>query len=511
MKDDTSADDNRLLHGAFQHLADLERALDALAACVDDVAPTAVFDVIEPFEVLNRRAGALRAKLLARASDGGLWAAQGLRSFGSWMATRLGADPREVRKTVREAIALRDTLPQMRRAAESGAVSWGHVASMARHTVGSDKQIAALQHPEAGEEFLVAQAEKLSVPKFRYLTRVWAHRADPDLVDARWQEQAGQEYFVISETMGGYHLQGWLSEINGKTIATAIQAAVGTPTKNDGRGLHERNAQGLVDIAQNALRSGEYQPSAAVRPHLTVTVEYETLRRLLDPQAFTQTGPDLSTQIGSGVLGRRGSEAPTQDTCNSRNQTDGSSLKKISGPKRSAGGTFALERAPVLGDGIPLTARQLAFISCDSTVSRIVFGPHSEVLDVGRAKRTVTSAQRKAVQARDRNCQFPGCGAAPYTAEVHHVKHWAAGGETSVDNSILLCRFHHKHVHQRDIQIRYQRGRWIFIDAVGRIMNDSATYARYKQDAPLAQQKQRENQQASEQRQSEERELQPMA
>src|SRR5690625_523964 len=138
MKDDTSAADNRLLHGAFQHLADLERALDALAACVDDVAPTAVFDVIEQFEVLNRRAGALRAKLLARASDGGLWAAQGLRSFGSWMATRLGADPREVRKTVREAIALRDTLPQMRRAAESVAVSWGHVASMARHPVGSD-------------------------------------------------------------------------------------------------------------------------------------------------------------------------------------------------------------------------------------------------------------------------------------------------------------------------------------------------------------------------------------
>src|SRR5690625_3311281 len=132
-----------------------------------------------------------------------------------------------------------------------------------------------------------------------------------------------------------------------------------------------------------------------------------------------------------------------------------------------------LRREPTLSNGVVLTPAQLEFLSCDREVTRIIFGPKSEILDVGRAKRTVTSQLRKAVLARDRGCQFPGCGAAPYTLEIHHIQHWANGGVTSARNSIALCRFHHQHAHQREITIRPSQhtGRWQFHDQNGQLLN----------------------------------------
>ncbi|HLS01967.1 MAG TPA: DUF222 domain-containing protein, partial [Beutenbergiaceae bacterium] len=293
-------------------------------------------------------------------------------------------------------------------------------------------------HPEIGEDFLVGRAKALSASQFRYLVRVWGHRADPQVGDARWQENANDEYVVLAKTLDGYHLQGWLSEINGKVVADAINAAIGVPAEGDERTTQQRNAQGLTDIAQTVLNSGTQLASAAVRPHLSVTVEYETLKRLLNTN-HTNTG-SAHSGAGSGAgFGVNG----------------GAGLFDVANP-------VDLTREPALSDGATLTGRQLAFLTCDSEVTRIVFGPESELLDVGRAKRTVSGQLRKAVLARDRSCRFPGCEASTYTLEVHHIQHWADGGVTSAANSIVLCRYHHQHVHQRGIWITRKPGQWAF-------------------------------------------------
>src|SRR5690625_7861962 len=99
---------------------------------MDDVAPAGVFEMIERFEILSRRMRAVRAKLLTRANDGGLWAAAGARSFSAWMATRLGSDRREVKKTVREASALEEQVPKMSAAVASGEIDWGHAVGGGR-------------------------------------------------------------------------------------------------------------------------------------------------------------------------------------------------------------------------------------------------------------------------------------------------------------------------------------------------------------------------------------------
>jgi hypothetical protein len=109
----------------------------------------------------------------------------------------------------------------------------------------------------------------------------------------------------------------------------------------------------------------------------------------------------------------------------------------------------------------------------------VVLGPESQVLDVGRARRTVTGQLRRAVIARDRRCTWPGCDEPASRCEVHHaVTHWADGGSTSVDNSALLCWHHHDHVDARCITMRWtgrgpgRHSGWQFTDRHGRLIPD---------------------------------------
>ena len=75
----------------------------------------------------------------------------------------------------------------------------------------------------------------------------------------------------------------------------------------------------------------------------------------------------------------------------------------------------------------------------------------SSVLDVGRKTRTISPALRRALDVRDRGCRFPGCGLR--FTDAHHIVHWADGGETKLNNTLLLCRRHHRRVHEGGYQI----------------------------------------------------------
>ncbi|SFB21290.1 HNH endonuclease signature motif containing protein, partial [Cellulomonas marina] len=124
--------------------------------------------------------------------------------------------------------------------------------------------------------------------------------------------------------------------------------------------------------------------------------------------------------------------------------------------------------AELVGGGA-VPASVLARLACDSVVSRIVFGPRSEVVDVGRSQRTFTGPRRRAVVARDGRCRFPGCDAPPALCEVHHVRHWARdGGDTDAGKGVLLCWHHHARVHALGIEITRRGSRWHFTDRHGR-------------------------------------------
>src|SRR5699024_6259473 len=95
----------------------------------------------------------------------------------------------------------------------------------------------------------------------------------------------------------------------------------------------------------------------------------------------------------------------------------------------------------------PTSPDLAALISCDCTALPVTVNGDSVPLDVGRSERIFPLAIRKALQVRDGGCAFPGCGRPVSWCDAHHIRHWQDGGETSLDNGVLLCRHHHTVIH----------------------------------------------------------------
>ena len=101
-----------------------------------------------------------------------------------------------------------------------------------------------------------------------------------------------------------------------------------------------------------------------------------------------------------------------------------------------------------------------------------------QVLDVGRKTRTVPPALRRALAARDRRCCFPGCRAR--RCDAHHVRHWAHGGATRLDNLVQLCRRHHRAVHEGGLRVTLDdAGAVRFTQADGRPLPEAPVSPRW--------------------------------
>jgi hypothetical protein len=138
---------------------------------------------------------------------------------------------------------------------------------------------------------------------------------------------------------------------------------------------------------------------------------------------------------------------------------DASVLQEDSSANVEGAGQAAIE----LGTGATYvsaeTSRRLA---CDASVVVMRHGADGSTLDVGRRTRTIPSALRRALSARDRHCRFPGCTAR--RCDAHHVRHWAAGGPTRLENLLQLCRRHHRTVHEGRFRVTWaENGQPVFV------------------------------------------------
>jgi hypothetical protein len=104
-------------------------------------------------------------------------------------------------------------------------------------------------------------------------------------------------------------------------------------------------------------------------------------------------------------------------------------------------------------EGPSIPAETVRRFACDSSVVMLLESAEGEPLNVGRRTRSIPPAIRRALNARDKGCRFPGCTHTRYV-DAHHVHHWAHGGETSQRNLVTLCRFHHRLVHEGGITIQ---------------------------------------------------------
>jgi hypothetical protein len=119
-----------------------------------------------------------------------------------------------------------------------------------------------------------------------------------------------------------------------------------------------------------------------------------------------------------------------------------------------------------LRDGTPVPHHIARMLACDCSRVDVTTSESGELLDVGRARRTIPSAIGRALWLRDGGCRVPGCGRRHHL-HAHHIEGWAAGGKTSASNLVLLCPSHHTLVHEGQLSVELREGKVEFRNAYG--------------------------------------------
>ena len=204
----------------------------------------------------------------------------------------------------------------------------------------------------------------------------------------------------------------------------AVDEAVGVE-----RSLGQRQADALGRLAECALAGGLDRGTAGDRYQVVLHVDAETLAA--DGQEHLAGGADARGDVPAGTR------------------------------RAAAGwpGPHAARRQAALAEdgGIRVGQETARRIACDAATVTMRHGADGGVLDVGRRTRTVSPALRRALAARDGQCRFPGCAAR--RCDAHHIRHWADGGETALSNLVLLCRRHHRAVHEEGFRLSVDAGR----------------------------------------------------
>ena len=122
-------------------------------------------------------------------------------------------------------------------------------------------------------------------------------------------------------------------------------------------------------------------------------------------------------------------------------------------------------------------------IACDADLVAVTSDAKGNLLNLGRKHRVVSPQLKRALLARDKCCTYPSCSHEQFL-EAHHVMHWADGGETSLDNAILLCNRHHRLLHEGGFTIHKNfAGKWYFRTADGKVLPEAPVYKPVEYDS----------------------------
>ncbi len=115
-------------------------------------------------------------------------------------------------------------------------------------------------------------------------------------------------------------------------------------------------------------------------------------------------------------------------------------------------------------NALPISSAAVEQLSCDCSITRVLLDSKSMVIDVGRARRVVSPAMRRALNARDKGCRWPSCDRPAKWSASHHLVHWIHGGPTDLPNLVLPCLRHHTLVHRDGWQVvRTEEGNFLTI------------------------------------------------
>jgi hypothetical protein len=312
------------------------------------------------------------------------WAWLGFHSCAHWLNFNCGMGMHTARERVRVAHAL-GKLPKIDARFATGALSYSKVRAMTR-IADENNEDYLLMIAKHGTAYHV---EKL-VSKYRRVVRL----NDAEAARTAYDNRQLSYYY---DHDGSLVIKGRFPAEQGALIVKALEMAM------------DKN---FADVPAETSDSAEPEPIATRRADALAEVAETYMNSEPVPNATADRYQVVVHVVGE----RRAATALPQDD-------------------------------PHIEDGPHVPAETSRRIACDCSLLGIREDENSEPLSIGRKTRSIPPAMRRALRIRDGGCRFPGCTHDRFV-DGHHIEHWADGGETSLDNLVLLCRRHHHLVHE---------------------------------------------------------------
>jgi hypothetical protein len=323
------------------------------------------------------------------------WEMGGHRSCAHWLAFRTGFDLGACRERVRVARALVN-LPETAASMSRGELSFSAVRALTR-----------VATPD-NEPDLLDLARGCTTAQLERMVRGFKLGSRQDEADREKERFESRAFSVFPDEEGMYVVKGRLTPELGLLLMRAVEAASDS--------LYREKSSKDVS-AETSFQDAAHRRADAL-------------------------GLVAERALAAGF----GESAPVSGTKAERYQVllhvDGETLKEEGGLGQSE-----------LEDGTRVSAETSRRLSCDASVVEIGHAHDGSVLDVGRKARTIPPSVRRALEVRDRGCRFPGCGLR--FTDAHHIKHWADGGETKLNNLLLVCTRHHRLLHEEGWKIEW--------------------------------------------------------
>jgi hypothetical protein len=334
--------------------------------------------------VVSNQVMAVLALLVGSFDARGLSDDDGFRTTRSWL-TAFGRLSQGAASGVLSRARLLRELPALGSAALAGAVSAEHLHKVEQLV--HRVGVDGMRRFDVDLATLATQAAPADVQKA--CERIADH-LDPD---GKPPADSDFDKRELSLTPVGsmVYIKGRLDPEGGAAVRTALDAIMKPPGPHDARTAGQRRADALIHLCRAALIAGQLPTVGGVRPQIGILVSARTLL-----------------------------------------------------------GTAEADDKPAWLHGVGEIPPELAQrIACDASVWRLVLDPANGLpLELGRTVRVVPPWLRKALEARDRGCRWPGCTAPAAWCDVHHYVPWYHGGTTDGRTCLLLCRYHHSKVHE---------------------------------------------------------------
>jgi len=337
------------------------------------------------------------------------WGGPGLMSCAHWLNWKCGIGLGAAREKVRVAHALKN-LPKISDSFRQGQISFSKVRAMTR-----------VATPET-EEYLMMIARHGTAAHMEQLVRYFRKVKRIEALEAENQRHELREMNWHIDDDGSYVIKARLTPEQGERVLKAVESA--------------------MDEEFNERKNVSAEDSS---PPADCPVSEPVAQRRADALA----------RVAEGFLGiETGTNGGERSTIHVHTNLD--TLRED--------GEGAEGRLDSSAQISAETSRRLA---CDCSVVHWHESENEDLLNIGRKSRSIPPAIRRALKRRDHGCRFPGCTAHKYV-DAHHIQHWADGGETRLDNLVLLCRHHHRLVHEGGYGVRMtEQGIPEFTDPAG--------------------------------------------